>query len=146
MKRFCLVIGLIGFLLSGCFNAQQNNESPCMVKWQLIEMAGNMSDVPPQKGEDMSWQEYYTLQPDSTFTKVRKTDKKMVASGRYAFVKIEDEQYVEFTYDSPNEIIGSCYAEAKETLRLVNGKMFGTWQACDGPGLTYERVTVNCEE
>ncbi|GCC51573.1 hypothetical protein SanaruYs_17990 [Chryseotalea sanaruensis] len=117
-----------------------------MVKWQLIEMAGNMSDVPPQKGEDMSWQEYYTLQPDSTFTKVRKTDKKMVASGRYAFVKIEDEQYVEFTYDSPNEIIGSCYAEAKETLRLVNGKMFGTWQACDGPGLTYERVTVNCEE
>lgn len=146
MERSTSMLLFTGILLSACFNAQQTQESACTVKWQLVEMTGNMADVPPLKGEDMSWQESYTLKPDSTFTKERRGDKQLQASGRYKFVEIGDEQFIEFNYDAASEIIGSCYAGSNEMLRLLNGKLYGTWQACDGPGLTYERMTVDCED
>lgn len=146
MKKFSLMLLFTGFLLSACFNAQQTQESACIVKWQLTEMTGNMTNVPPLKGNDMSWQESYTLRPDSTFTKNRQGAQQLQATGRYILVETGEEQFIEFTYDSANEIIGSCLADVKETLRLSNGKLYGTWQACDGPGLTYERVTVDCED
>ena len=109
-------------------------------------MTGNMANVAPLKGEDMSWQELYTLNADSTFTKERRGEKQLQASGRYKFVNIGEEQFIEFQYGAATEIIGSCLGDNKETLRFSNGKLYGTWQACDGPGLTYERMTVDCED
>lgn len=144
--RFASVFLFLGILLSACFNTPQTQESACIVKWQLVEMTGNMANVPPLTGEDMSWQEYYTLHPDFTFTKARRSDKTIQASGRYRMVEIGEEQFLEFVYDAASEIVGSCMADDKETLRLSNGKLYGTWQACDGPGLTYERITVDCED
>ncbi len=109
-------------------------------------MTGNMANVAPLKGEEMTWQESYTLRPDSTFTKERRGERDLQASGRYRMVDVQGEQFIEFNYDSASEIIGSCLAVNKETLRLYNGKLYGTWQACDGPGLIYERVTANCTD
>jgi hypothetical protein len=146
MKKFSPMFILSGILFTACFNTQQTQESTCVVKWQLAEMTGNMANVPPLKGETMSWQESYTLQPDSTFTKQRQSDKQWVATGRYKIVNMGDEQFIELSYDAPSEIIGSCLGADKEILRLLDGKLYGTWQACDGPGLTYERMTVNCED
>lgn len=146
MKKFSPMFILSGILLSACLNSQQTQESTCAVKWQLVEMTGNMANVPPLTGEAMSWQESYTLQPDSTFVKERRGDKQLEATGRYKIVDLGAEQFIEFSYDAASEIIGSCLGANKETLRLSDGKLYGTWQACDGPGLTYERMTVNCED
>jgi hypothetical protein len=146
MKIFSPLFILSGILLSACLNPQQTQESICLVKWQLVEMSGTMTNVPPLKGEAMSWQESYTLQPDSIFTKERSGDKQLKATGRYKIVNMGDEQLIELSYDAPSEIIGSCLAGNKETLRLSDGKLYGIWHACDGPGLTYERMTVNCED
>jgi hypothetical protein len=146
MERFALVFLFTGILLSACVNAPQTQENACTVKWQLVEMSGNMANVPPQKGEDMGWQESYILQADSTFTKERRGDKQLQASGSYKMMTIGEEQFIEFSYNAASEIIGSCLGANKETLRLSDGKLYGTWQACDGPGLTYERMTVDCED
>jgi hypothetical protein len=146
MKKFSPMFILSGILLSACLNSQQTQESTCAIQWQLVEISGNMANLPPLKGEAMSWQESYTLQPDSTFTKERRGDKQLQASGRYKLINIGEEQLIEFSYNAASEIIGSCLGDNKETLRLLNGKLYGTWQACDGPGLTYERMTVDCED
>jgi hypothetical protein len=146
MKKFSPMFILSGILLSACLNSEQTQQTACAVQWQLVEMTGNMANMPPLKGETMSWQESYTLQSDSTFVKERRGDKQLEATGRYKIVDIGDEQFIEFSYDEASEIIGSCLAGNKETLRLADGKLYGTWQACDGPGLTYERMKVNCED
>lgn len=110
-------------------------------KWQLIKMSGNMAGS-ETTGDQMAWQESYVLNEDHTFRKVREqSGEKKEASGAYAYVNLSDGKYLELSYNSANELIGNCTGDAKELLRLQDkNKLIGTWQACDGPGLVYERV------
>ncbi|MEK6478109.1 hypothetical protein WJR50_11260 [Catalinimonas sp. 4WD22] len=111
-------------------------------KWKLVQMSGSIANVPPTTGSDMPWQEYYVLYTDSTFLKSRTVGGvEEQAGGTYAFVVLEDGEYLELSYASDNELIGNCSQEAKEFLYLENeDKLIGTWWACDGPGLVYQRV------
>ena len=111
-------------------------------KWQLVEMSGSLANVPPSTGSDMSWQEHYLLYPDSTFVKSRTQEGTVTEeSGTYTFVTLDDGEYLELTYPSENELIGNCTGESKELLFFKSeNKLTGTWQACDGPGLVYEKV------
>ena len=117
-------------------------DEPYPQKWQLMEMPGNIADVPPSTGSDMAWQEYYLLYSDSIFIKSRE-EKNVITeeTGRFAFVTLSDGKYLELIYELNNDQIGNCTSEAKELLKLATeNKLIGTWWACDGPGLVYERT------
>ncbi|MEM9676109.1 MAG: hypothetical protein AAF992_26195 [Bacteroidota bacterium] len=110
--------------------------------WQLVEMLGSIANVPPTTGSNMEWQEYYLLYEDDTFKKVRERDgDTKEAIGTYAYVTLSDGEYLELTYPSENELIGNCTGEPKEHLFVESErKLIGTWWACDGPGLFYQKV------
>ena len=141
MKNSFLLLLIICFALSCSKDKDENfdiDEYP--QKWILVKMS---SQVPNSEttGENMVWQEYYALQADGSFIKHREIDGTTYeAAGTFALMDLADDKYLKLTYDKDYEIIGSCAANQTETLRIVSGnKIAGTWLACDGPGLEYER-------
>lgn len=150
MKNLIYISVIIGTLISCSFNKGIDPENlnekfdPAQYpqKWQLIEMSGSIANVPPSTGSDMNWQEFYILNSDNTFIKSRERDNVVTEeTGIYAFVILSDENYLELIYQSDNFLIGNCTGGVKELLILNSeNKLIGTWRACDGPGLVYERV------
>jgi len=113
-------------------------------KWQLVKMSGQMRGS-ETTGENMLWQEYYVLNSDGTFIKMRKQKNKVTAAkGKYEFVDLSDGKYLKLTHESKNKIIGNCSSDLIEHLRVdTDSTLMGTWLACDGPGLAYQRVKVD---
>ena len=151
MKNLIFVSVITGSLISCSFNKGIDPENlnekfdPAQYpqKWQLIEMSGSIATVPPSTGSDMYWQEYYLLYSDNTFIKFRKLEDNVVTkgTGNYALVILSDGKYLELIYESNNDLVGNCTGDANELLYLNSeNKLIGTWSACDGPGLIYERV------
>ncbi|MEO0331621.1 MAG: hypothetical protein AAF223_08030 [Bacteroidota bacterium] len=145
-----LIFGLL-LIFAACSDSQTidpessqstDNTTSYLDKWQLVEMSGSIANVPPTTGSEMAWQEYYLLYDDNTFTKVREQDDDTKeASGTYEFITLPDGEYLELSYPLENELIGNCTSESKELLSVQSeGKLIGTWWACDGPGLVYEKV------
>lgn len=146
MKTKLILLFLIGILVS-CMS--EKNLKECPEKWQLIEMSGNIANVPPSTGSDMSWQEWYLLNPDNTFTKTRERDNVTTEeNGTYAIVTLSDGNYLELVYSSKNDMVGNCLNEPKEFLKINSEDelLTGTWSACDGPGLIYEKVEYDCRK
>jgi len=116
-------------------------------KWQLVEMTGNIANVPPLTESKMPWQEWYVFYPDHSFSKIRVRDNVTIdANGSYRVVTLSDGQYLELLYPSVNDLIGNCSAEAKELLAIKHDdELIGTWWACDGPGLFYKKVKSHDE-
>jgi hypothetical protein len=133
-------------ILMACSTDKEIDNGQCAQKWQLTSMSGNIANVPPSTGDDMEWQEWYLLYANNTFTKTRtRDDVTTEEGGTYAIVTLSDGNYLELTYHSENNLIGNCTADSKELLRKYSDdKLTGTWSACDGPGLIYERVFYNC--
>ncbi|WKN41104.1 hypothetical protein [Tunicatimonas pelagia] len=123
-------------------SAQESDSEQEVQKWQLVEMSGNIANVPPTTGDNMSWQEFYLLQSDNTFKKVREQyGETKEASGTYEYVTLSDGEYLELTYSSENNLIGNCSGETNELLFVESeNTLIGTWRACDGPGLVYEKA------
>lgn len=150
MKNLIFVALVIGNLISCSFDKgidpeslEENNDiEKYYDKWELVEMSGNMANMPAATGSEMEWQEYYILNLDSTFTKSRKRDDIVKEeSGTYVFVALSDGKYLELSYKSDNDLIGNCTSEPRELLKLnSDNTMIGTWWACDGPGLVYKRA------
>ena len=111
-------------------------------KWQLVEMSGNIANIPPQRAKEMEWQEYYVLFEDGSFTKDREWSQLPKRSkGTYQISVNEHGKYIEFKHDSANNLVGACIQGPAETLAITSeNKLVGTWLMCDGPGLLYERV------
>jgi hypothetical protein len=147
MKNQMILTFLIGTLFS-CECDKEMGIEQCPEKWQLIKMSGNIANVPPSTGSDMTWQEWYLLYPNATFIKTRERDNVVTEqAGTYATITLSDGEYLQLVYESDNDIIGNCNNEAKETLKINSqNEMTGTWWACDGPGLFYEKVEYNCVE
>ena len=120
MKNLIFVFVIIGTIISCSFNKEIDPENSkgkfdpdqFPQKWQLIIKFRKLEDNVVTKG-----------------------------TGNYALVILSDGKYLELIYESNDDIIGNCTGEAKELLYLNSeNKLIGTWNACDGPGLVYERV------
>lgn len=98
--------------------------------------------MPPQTGLKMEWQEFYLLNADNTLSKTRvRNGVTKTITGKYAFKSIGIENFLEIAYDNDSDIIGNCYGTPTEELFIKSDKeLKGTWQACDGPGLVYNKV------
>jgi hypothetical protein len=147
MKNLLFLVFLISILIS-CSSNKETDIKMYPEKWQLIEMTGSIANVPPSTGSDMDWQEWYFLHSDNTFTKTREQDgAKRTATGTYSITLLPDGKYIEFTYKSGSELVGSCTSASVEQLRFINeDKLMGTWAYCDGPGLTYKKTDYDRTE
>jgi len=112
-------------------------------KWQLVRMSGSLENS-ETTGENMDWQEYYVFNPEGVFLKKREWQGAVSeATGTFALVEFDNDEadYLELTYTTGEDLIGSCSGDRKEILlfRSTN-ELSNTWQACDGPGLDYKLV------
>ncbi len=116
-------------------------------KWELVKITSSWEGS-ESTGSDMEWQETYDINEDKTFTKTRtRGDSTIIVSGTYTYTEegLLDESesdfviYIEFTHNTDNDIIGTCYSRSTtESLYFTsNNKLISTWNACDGPGLEY---------
>jgi hypothetical protein len=137
MNKFFLF--LIGCTLASCTKEFDLDKFP--QEWKLITMTANQITSSMTTGADMEWQEMYTLKSNGTFTKSR--DRKGIiteAIGSFVFTDSPDCKYLELTYETGIALITSC-TPGKEILWIRSDtKMQGTWSACDGLGLEYERI------
>ncbi|WP_417443815.1 hypothetical protein [Joostella sp.] len=150
MKHFIILIGL--FFVFACSsdndNLEASDSNPTLLtivdNWYLVEMRGSAPNT-TTTGQDMEWQETYTFNQDSTFTKTRylKTSKSTLeGSGTYLYVENNNEAYLQLNYNDNNKIIGSCTSDNSETLFFnESSQLISGWNACDGPGLVYEKAT-----
>ena len=148
MKNQCALLFFLALAACTFNNVQPEKRGVALEqpeKWQLVEMSGNIANVPPATGNNMTWQEWYVLYPDHSFTKTRVRDNITTsANGSYSVIS-SDKQYLELMYPSDNTLIGNCTAEAKELFAIFENKIVSTWSMCDGPGLTYKKVKIESE-
>lgn len=108
-------------------------------RWQLVRMSGSFANS-ATTGADMDWQESYALTAEGTFTKTRQEEGvEIQAVGTYQVVELSDGPYFEFTYNERSTLIGNCTGDLTELLAFRENTLYGTWQACDGPGLEYKK-------
>lgn len=130
---------------------QQLTESDIMGEWHLVRTFGQIPNS-ERIGNEMHWQEFYTLRADGTFTKKRVQDgETFFAEGTYILNDYENAEgqsndfLISMIYPSENALIGSCYmGSLKEELWFRTEEiMASTWHHCDGPGLEYEKKEEN---
>lgn len=148
MKTISLLLAFLLLFIS-C-NSDDNitdlNNNPASIdvtgNWYLIEMSGNIPNS-TTTGNDMEWQETYTFNQDSTFTKSRfnkGSDSTIKLSGTYKLKATEEERGLKLYYNEESSIIGSCSNAKEEYLYFLNNSQIrSNWWACDGPGLLYEK-------
>jgi hypothetical protein len=153
MKYFLSIVVLAG-IMSCCSQAEFDEAIPCTEEfapaleqfpqaWRLVKMTGSMVNS-VTIGEAMDWQELIELNAGNTFRKTRKRNHKTEdATGTYSFSNdpIDNSVMLTLTYSSGKDLIGSCTSITDTETYYFRSKckMTGTWSACDGPGLEYER-------
>jgi len=141
ISTLILVSTLISCTSESDFAPEKLNSDEYPQTWKLVKMSGSFANS-ETSGNDMDWQEYYRLNSDNTFLKFRVRKGSInEATGTFTFITLSDGEYLELLYASGNNLIGNCTGENKEYLSLrSDNRLIGTWNACDGPGLEYERV------
>ena len=145
LQYFALALILVMACTS---NDDSSNETPELKadgfpqRWELTAMTVMVAGVPPTTGDDMDWQEQYLLFADSTFLKSRTINEATLEQGgTFRIVEFSDGEYLELNYAEGGELIGNCSGGPMEFLRFESEtQLIGTWWACDGPGLFYDRV------
>lgn len=142
MKRVLLVIVMVLNFIS-CSKEKSTLNEDFPHSFILTKMTGSFEGS-ETTGNAMEWQESYCLFENNTFIKSRNWNGTNIdAEGTYSFTIIENENFIEFTYNAESTIIGSCYGNLKEFLYILNDyEVNGTWSHCDGPGLVYKRSQV----
>lgn len=111
-------------------------------KWQLTRMYGQLPGVGTNITiTELGMKEHFLLNSDGTFIKSREKDGILTeATGTFAWKDSStDGKYLELIYESKNPLIESC-SGLKEPYYLRSDKsLVGSWNACDGPGLEFER-------
>ena len=140
MKKQILFLMIIGILCS-CSKNDINLENQIIGNWKLIQMTGTIPNS-ETTGTEMQWQETYLLNTDGTFQKSRNRDGVITEiSGTYKLINNSTESLLELNFNSESEIIGSCTSNTKETMNIQSETIFlSSWNACDGPGLRYEKI------
>jgi hypothetical protein len=138
MKKILLFLFVI--ILTSCSKEFDSDKFP--QEWKLISMsADQIAPAIIKTGSEMEWQETYILNSDGTFTKSRNRDGIITeASGTFVFKDISNEKYFELSFFTGTSLLASC-TPGKEMMWVISEtKMQGTWNACDGIGLEYERI------
>jgi len=141
MKKLGIIFIVIISLIS-C--SKEDNKTPVATdyygKWTLIKMttfrtANTIFDK-------LEWQESYVFNTDGTFVKTRiENNKTTTASGTFKITKTEKETLLGLTYKESSPIIGTCFGNLSESLSVnKEGLLVSFWQACDGPGLVYQKL------
>ena len=141
MKNKILFLMIIGVLFSCNKNDDNDTENELVGNWKLIQMTGSIPNS-ETSGTEMEWQETYVLNANGTFLKSRDRDGITTeVSGTYNFINNSNEPLIELNFDTESDIIGSCTSNMKETMNLQSETIFlSSWEACDGPGLKYEKI------
>lgn len=61
-------------------------------------------------------------------------------------INIENQLFIELNFNEDPGIISNCTGDLKEVLIIFEeeNKLVSTWNACDGPGLEYQRGMEFC--
>lgn len=138
MKKGILLLAAV-ILLSSC-NSDDDSTGNIFGNWVLTAMYGGTPNV-TLTGADLEWQESYQLHTDGTFLKSRERDGVITeASGTYVIYVSQDGQSLELTFDNDSDIIASCTNLIEYMIFQSETSFNSTWLACDGPGLTYEKL------
>ncbi len=139
MKTILLII--VAVLVSCSTSVDQNDRKDLPKTYKLIKMSGSFSGS-ETTGENMPWQETILFKTDGTFEKVRiEKGHSTTVNGKYVAIIEGDESLFELTYTQKHQLIGNCTGNLKELYTVINDDIIrGTWWACDGPGLEYERT------
>ena len=144
MKKIILLVFIIG-IISSCNNDDDTNtNSEVAGSWILTKMSGSIPNS-TVTGVDMEWQETYVLNTNLTFVKTRERDGVITeVSGTYTVLLPQDTgRILELTFTNDNNIIGNCSTDLVEHMDFQSEISFvSSWRACDGPGLTYEKVNL----
>ncbi|MEJ7645971.1 MAG: hypothetical protein WKF87_15355 [Chryseolinea sp.] len=142
MRLHFLILSIIGVISCTSDDYVSVTEATSK-KWTLVSMSGSVSGVFPATGDSMSWQEYYVFNGDMTFAKFRDRDGiKSEAAGTYDSTSFSTENFLELTFTSGTQLVGSCTSSQNtETLFFASEmEIRSTWSQCDGPGLVYRRL------
>ena len=142
MKKLTLFLMVVGVLFSCNKNDDNINlESEIIGTWKLIQMTGSIPNS-ETTGTAMDWQEVYQLNTNGTFQKSRERDGIIKeVSGTYSLINNSNEQLLKLNFNNESEIIGSCTSNTEETMIFQTETIFfSSWNACDGPGLKYEKT------
>lgn len=141
MQKHILFLLMIGFLCSCNKSDDFNMETEVIGNWKLIQITGSFPNS-LTTGTEMDWQETYRLFIDGTFQKSRNRNGIIIeVSGTYNLITNPNETLLELNFNIESEIVGSCISTTKETMRLQSKTIFlSSWNACDGPGLKYEKT------
>lgn len=145
MKKL-LFIPVLFLLFTSCSTDADINETSFLGEWKLVRTSA-LGMV--QTGDDMEWQETYTLSADGTFKKTRVRDGETItAEGTYNIENVVPSHQggeiiarITMVYPEANAIIASCYSDKWEENLFFRTEdlMVSNWQACDGLGLEYQR-------
>lgn len=148
MKNLAVIIISILTILTSCKEDHQDQENLAKTfaqstypqKWILVSMTGNIANIPPAKGKDMDYQEFYIFNADSTFSKTRDRDgASQTVHGTYSIRNSAPSNYIVLHHETDNDLIGNCAATLDEQLVFSGAnELNSTWQACDGPGLVVQ--------
>lgn len=141
MKKLGIIFILMLSLIS-C--SKDDTKTPAATdyygKWTLVKMttfrtANTIFDK-------LEWQESYVFNTNGTFVKTRIADNKTItASGTFKTTKSDKGTSFELTYKENSPIIGTCFGNLTESLSInQEGLLVSFWQACDGPGLVYQKA------
>ncbi|UMB61250.1 hypothetical protein MHL31_03375 [Lutibacter sp. A80] len=115
--------------------------------YELVKMTGGFEGS-ETTGAKMEWQEIYVLKnTDSTFVKTRFTnDSTYNGNGTYTYKTIDNQKYIKFLFNENTDLIGNCTNDLTEVLMVLEDgdKLVSTWNACDGPGLEYQKIIEFC--
>lgn len=144
MKKFA-ILAVSYFIFISCTTDDEITQSELLGEWELVRTTTPFEGS-ESTGEEMEWQESYTLRADNTFTKERvENDEMFVAEGTFV---LHHEPYgnvgtahVTMSYESENNLIASCYSsQLQEKLYFESEElMVSTWNQCDGLGLEYAK-------
>lgn len=148
MKKGVFIFFVLS-LIFACTKKDDDTEkaSNFLEYYELVKMT-NSAIGTVTTGTEMEWQEAYLLfVTDSTFKKSRIADKvTFEATGTYTYKTIENQKYIEFTFNEDSIVISNCFGDLVETLQVFEDgdRLISTWSACDGPGLEYNRMGELC--
>lgn len=136
------ILIIIVSLLFGCESDSMNEKQVEIIGiWKLDEVTNSWSmDKTP--AADLDYEEYYEFRADSTVRKYRSDGEE--ALGTFTVKELSDGRYFEISYNDPDtELKESC--SENEFLKIEDDKLKGGSLPCDGPGLSYIKITSSKE-